>query len=110
MAATRNEHTTKGRGGRILVPLDGSARAEQALFASWGSEKPAARARRVVPVKPESIRSRMQVYDHEGMHLGQVKEVRDVDFTVDRPWRADIRLPIKRVLAVMDQRVFLNAA
>jgi len=110
MPATRNEHITEDRGGRILIPLDGSVRAEEALLASSGSEKRAAPARRVVPVKPESIRSRMQVYDHEGMHLGQVKEVREVDFSVDRPWRADIRMPIQRVLAVMDQRVFLNAA
>jgi hypothetical protein len=32
-----------------------------------------------------------------------------VDFSVDCPWRADTRLPIERVLAVMDQEVFLNA-
>jgi hypothetical protein len=52
----------------------------------------------------------MQVYDYNGTNLGQIKEVREVDFSVDRAWRADILVPIQRVLAVMDQDVFLTAA
>jgi hypothetical protein len=52
----------------------------------------------------------MHVYDHRGVHLGQVKDVQEVDFSVDRRWRSDMRLPIQRVLAVMDQDVFLTAA
>jgi sporulation protein YlmC with PRC-barrel domain len=52
----------------------------------------------------------MEVYDHDGVHLGRVKEVREVDFWVDRRWRSDIRVPIERVLAVMDRSVYLTAA
>ena len=88
MAAIQNDHMTKDRDDGILPTA----------------------ARRVVPVQSTSIRPRMRVYNHRGEHVGQVKDVRDVDFTVDRPWRPDIRLPIKRVLAVMDQDVLLNTA
>jgi hypothetical protein len=51
----------------------------------------------------------MRVYDHRGVYLGQVKNVHEVEFSIDRPWRANIRLPIERVLAVIDRDVFLGA-
>jgi hypothetical protein len=37
-----------------------------------------------------------------------VKLVCDEEFVVDRRWRADIRVPLERVLAVFDRRVFLT--
>jgi hypothetical protein len=61
-------------------------------------------------VTQASIRPKMEVFDHEGVRLVQVKEVREVDFSVDRRWRTDIRVPIERVLAVMDRSVHLTAA
>ena len=50
----------------------------------------------------------MEVYDFDGARLGQVKEARDADFSVSRAWRADRRVPLDRVLAVMDRRVMLT--
>jgi hypothetical protein len=38
----------------------------------------------------------------EGTQLEQVKELREVTFSRDRPWGADICLPILRGLAVKE--------
>jgi hypothetical protein len=110
MAATHNDHITKDRYGGILLRLGDPAVTRRVLHASSNTEELPAAAPRAVPVQSTSIRPRMQVYDHEGEHLGQVKDVQEVDFSIHRPWRAIIRVPIKRVLAVINLDVFLNAA
>ena len=128
MAATRQEHTTDQTSGRTVAPPDTSAVGEQfapstgvtpaptrfrtrsAPIPASGCGPQAVRGRAVVPVTAASIRSNMEVYDHEGVRIGRVREVREVDFRVDRRWRADIRVPIERVLAVMDRSVYLTAA
>ena len=56
----------------------------------------------------ESIRPGMQVYDHEGVHVGRVKDVHEAGFLVGRRWRGDLRVPLEQVLAVLDQRVVLT--
>jgi hypothetical protein len=110
MAAAHNDHITNARYGGILLRLDDRAVARRVRRASSDTKELPAGAPRVVPVQSTSIRPWMQVYDHTGEHLGQVKDVQDVDFSVHRPWRAVIRVPIMRVLAVMERDVFLNAA
>jgi hypothetical protein len=72
-----------------------------AAFASTG--------RGAISVRPDSIRPDMDVFDHDGERIGRVKLVCDEEFVVDRRWRADIRVPLERVLAVFDRRVFLTA-
>jgi hypothetical protein len=64
--------------------------------------------REVVPVQAASIQPRMRVYDTRGGFLGSVKEVGDADFLVGRRWRAELRLPITRVVAVMGQAVHVD--
>jgi hypothetical protein len=63
-----------------------------------------------VLVSAESIRPRMHVYDFDGTHVGQVKEVLDGMLLVGRRWQADVRVPLEQVLAVIDQRVLLTVS
>jgi hypothetical protein len=63
--------------------------------------------RGVISVINDSIRRNMDVNDYDGEYVGRVKEVYHADFVVRRPWRADIRVPLHQVLAVIDQRVVL---
>ena len=59
-------------------------------------------------VSRESIRPGMDVYDHDGVHLGWVKDVHHAEFLVGRRWHRDVRVPLDQVLAVLDQRVVLT--
>ena len=68
----------------------------------------ASTGRGATSVRRDSIRPDMDVYDHDGERVGRVKLVCDEEFVVDRRWRADIRVPLERVLAVFDRRVFLT--
>ena len=68
----------------------------------------ASTGRGAISVRRDSIRPDMDVYDHDGERVGRVKLVCDEEFVVDRRWRADIRVPLERVLAVFDRRVFLT--
>jgi hypothetical protein len=62
----------------------------------------------MISVSRESIRPGMDVYDHDGAHVGWVKDVHDTEFLVGRRWRRDVRVPLDQVLAVLDQRVVLT--
>jgi hypothetical protein len=53
------------------------------------------------------IRQGMDVVDSNGSKIGQVKEVRDNDFLVDRPMAQDIYIPFNACKAAQDQ-VVLN--
>ena len=61
----------------------------------------------MISVISDSIRRKMDVNDYGGEYVGHVKEVCHAGFVVHRPWRADIRVPLHQVLAVVDQRVIL---
>jgi hypothetical protein len=61
-----------------------------------------------VSVSRDSIDAHMDVYGYDGAHVGRVKEVGHSEFLVRRRWRADARMPLNRVLAVIDGRVILT--
>ena len=61
-----------------------------------------------VSVSPQNIRSGMQVYDYDGVYVGRVTDVRATSLRVRRHWRADLRVPLDQVLAVLDQHVVLT--
>ena len=61
-----------------------------------------------VSVSRDSIDLRMDVYGSDGEHVGRVKDLGDAEFLVGRRWRADTRVPLDRVLAVIDRRVILT--
>ena len=65
-------------------------------------------ARGAVSVSRDSIDLRMDVYGSDGEHVGRVKDRGDAEFLVGRRWRADTRVPLDRVLAVIDRRVILT--
>jgi hypothetical protein len=111
MAATQNDDITKERGAEVLPRLEDPAVTRRMVQASAASEKlrggcVACRARAEDKHSAADAGARPQRRARRAGH----KDVREVDFSVDCPWRADTRLPIERVLAVMDQEVFLNAA
>ena len=64
--------------------------------------------RGAISVSRDSIDLRMDVYGYDGEHVGRVKELGDAEFLVGRRWRADTRVPLDRVLAVIDRRVILT--
>ena len=63
-----------------------------------------------VSVSRDSIDLRMDVYGYDGEHVGRVKKLGDAEFLVGRRWRADTRVPLDRVLAVIDRRVILTVS
>ena len=66
--------------------------------------------RGAISVSRDSIDLRMDVYGSDGEHVGRVKDLGDAEFLVGRRWRADTRVPLDRVLAVIDQRVILTVS
>ena len=89
-----------------LAPSAGHSPA--ALVGVRTLSRAASTGRGATSVRRDSIRPDMDVYDHDGERVGRVKLVCDEEFVVDRRWRADIRAPLERVLAVFDRRVFLT--
>lgn len=61
-------------------------------------------------VDPNAIRSGMEVVAADGAILGTVKEVRDVDFLLDRPLMLDLYVPFTAIHEVVEDRVVLHVA
>jgi hypothetical protein len=55
----------------------------------------------------ERLRERMEVMDADGDRIGEIKEIRNGDFLIDRPMRRDIYVPQHAIREVSGDRVIL---